>query len=445
MRWVVSVIILAFWAAPALADYEAAARYSAAYRGISMVVLVDGQAVFENYPNGGSATQRNPLSSGTRSFMGLIAAAAVQDGLLDLDEPVSQTFPAWVGTPRENITVRQLLNLTSGLTPVGNSLRPPTYAAALRARYGETPGETFNYDETPYQIFGALIARKLEGHSPAAYFYERVLQPFGIEMGRWRRGSDDSPIMSQGARLSAREWAVIGQLILDRGQLNGEPMLSPEAFEEMFQGSTVNPAYGLGIWLARPVDPTFAAATPPLSSTDFWQGSDALPSDLVLAAGAGDQRLYISWERNMVVVRQAEGIGAALRGDRLSWSDVDFWRMLNAPTGEAPSDITSQLPAGLALNAGQNTSQPRRTFTPTLQAQPPRQPRATPAAPIPQNPNAMATEIPDVFRQTPNAVDDATLDMGPSLEEPPAEDVPAEEEDAVVEEDEEGEFIGPSF
>ncbi|MFZ5831671.1 MAG: hypothetical protein ACOY3P_16415, partial [Planctomycetota bacterium] len=51
-----------------------AAEYSAAHRGISMLVMLDGRIVFEHYPNGGRPDRAHELASGTKSFSGILAA-----------------------------------------------------------------------------------------------------------------------------------------------------------------------------------------------------------------------------------------------------------------------------------------------------------------------------------------------------------------------------------
>jgi CubicO group peptidase (beta-lactamase class C family) len=105
--------------APPPAALRAAAAYSAAREGVSFVVLVDRRVVFEEYANGASAASAHEHASGTKSFSGVMAAAAVKDGLLALDERVSDTLPEWRSDPRKReVTLRQLLSLTSGVNPV---------------------------------------------------------------------------------------------------------------------------------------------------------------------------------------------------------------------------------------------------------------------------------------------------------------------------------------
>ena len=188
----------------------------------------------------------------------------------------------------------------------------------------------FLHAPAPFQVFGELARRKLGGEDPIAYLQRRIFDPIGVEYASWRHGDDGNPHMPSGAELTARNWARFGQFILQGGVWEGEQLVDPDAFAAMFIGSEVNPAYGLTWWLNRPIDPDYAANTRPMAqATDFYTQYGVMPDDLVMAAGAGNQRLYISWERNMVVVRQADGILRALLRRDNDWSDVEFWRLLN--------------------------------------------------------------------------------------------------------------------
>ena len=90
-------------ASPTNSEYqELAAAYSAEHKGIAMLVMVEGDIVFDDYPNRGSPYHAHKLASGTKSFAGTLAvAAAADDGLLTIDEKVSDTITEWAGDPRK--------------------------------------------------------------------------------------------------------------------------------------------------------------------------------------------------------------------------------------------------------------------------------------------------------------------------------------------------------
>src|SRR5712691_9902159 len=83
-------------------DCARAAKYSESKRGISMLVMQNGRTIFEHYANGGSASGRWPIFSGTKSFWGVAALAAVHDGLFRLDDVVSDTITEWKNDPRKS-------------------------------------------------------------------------------------------------------------------------------------------------------------------------------------------------------------------------------------------------------------------------------------------------------------------------------------------------------
>src|SRR6266581_1176248 len=80
-------------------DCARAAKYSESKRGVSMLVMQNGRTIFEHYAKGGSARGRWPIFSGTKSFWGIAALAAVRDGLFKLDDLVSDTITEWKGDP----------------------------------------------------------------------------------------------------------------------------------------------------------------------------------------------------------------------------------------------------------------------------------------------------------------------------------------------------------
>src|SRR5437870_12639692 len=83
-------------------DCARAAQYSERRRGVSMLVIQNGRTVFEHYANGGSATGRWPIFSGTKSFWGIAALAPVRDGFFKLGDPVSATIDEWKIDPRKS-------------------------------------------------------------------------------------------------------------------------------------------------------------------------------------------------------------------------------------------------------------------------------------------------------------------------------------------------------
>jgi len=298
--------------ATARASYVRAATYSEEERGFGVVVMVDGRVIFEQYPRNVSAARAHMLASGTKSFVGPLAIAAQADGLLALDEPVSETLHEWRGDPqRAAVTIRQLLTLTSGIGSLPG-LDPSSYAEAVTAEMTAAPGDRFLYGPAPFQLFGEVLRRKLEprGETVADYLRGRILDPLGMRTGFWRGMAQGQPQLPSGAYLAAREWAKFGEFVRRRGEWNGEQLLPSEEIDAMLRGTPANPAYGLTWWLNVPTLPELHDEIRLLSNN--LGGIEHIPGleGMVVAAGAFKQRLFIMPSRRMVVVRLGNSVGA---------------------------------------------------------------------------------------------------------------------------------------
>lgn len=307
-----------------LAAFNAAAEYSEKTGGVSMLVWRDGEIVYERYPRGSSASDAHVLHSGTKSFSCAMAVSAASDGLLTLDERVADTIHEWAGDPQKSqITIRQLISLSSGLDG-GIVGQTPTYTEALNFKMIGQPGKTFDYGPAPFQVFGELMKRKLGGESPLDYLDQKVFKPIGLVYESWEHTPEGDPHIPNGAHLTAREWMKFGILILNLGEWQGQQVLDETLLKECFVGSAANPGYGISFWLPG----VKGGDTSPENLDNGTTSNDpnnAFPADLIQAAGAQGQRLYIIPSLGVVIVRQAE---PGLFQNAESFSNARFFRLI---------------------------------------------------------------------------------------------------------------------
>ena len=132
------------------------------------------------------------LASGTKSFVGVMCAAAIEDKLISgFDEKVSDTITEWKGDARRSkITIRQLLSLTSGID-AGEILAVPTYADSILKPAVYEPGTHFEYGPVPFQVFGELMTRKLKPKKETvmSYLHRRILDPIGLKVSYWEHST----------------------------------------------------------------------------------------------------------------------------------------------------------------------------------------------------------------------------------------------------------------
>jgi len=307
--------------------------YAASKAGDALLIWERGEIVVEDYTAGFEASEEHSLASGTKTFTGVMALAAAEDGLLTLDEPVSASVPSWADDPQKSeVTIRQLLQLTSGVdTGIG---RAPSFGEALRKPFVHAPGDDFRYGPVAFQVFGAVLEEKLQGESPEDYLNRRLLEPIGAGSPSWNR-TDGHVNLGAGARTTARDWLRFGRLILGNGTFEGTNVISQDVLSSMTTPTEAGPGYGLSVWLNAPVDPdaSFFDYTPPDVTADGRKGMIYAngPNDLFMAAGLNNQRLFVIPSREMVVVRFG-------RRDP-TWHDGEFLaRLLDGDAYEASSE-----------------------------------------------------------------------------------------------------------
>jgi CubicO group peptidase (beta-lactamase class C family) len=312
------------------ADCARAAKYSESKLGISLLVIQNGRTIFERYSSGGNANLRWPIFSGTKSFWGIAALVAAGEGLIKLDEPVSEIITEWKGDPRKSrVTIRQLLSQTDGIDGAPHLHRqsiPDRNAMAIRLPSLAEPGSRFIYGPSHLQIFGELLRRKLNGRGIASYLEEHVMIPLNIGNLEYKKDARGNPLLATGFELGAREWARFGELILDHGNYHGRRIVSAELLRQALSGSAANPSYGLTFWLNR--------QAPNASEPDIekmldlpWERAawgnicvcKRAPPDTLVALGSGYQRLIIIPSMNALIVRQ---------GQNSKFSDTKFLRLV---------------------------------------------------------------------------------------------------------------------
>jgi CubicO group peptidase (beta-lactamase class C family) len=252
---------------------EGAIAYAERHALHALTVARGKTILCERYGEGYDRDKPHALYSGSKSFWGVLALAAQEDGLLALDEPVCDTLFEWRSdAAKAAVTIRQLLQLTAGFAFGGLGNAVPTYDAAIALPLRDAPGTRFTYGGVPLQVFGALLARKLQQRlTPHEYLRERLLTPLGIAVASWRSLKDGTQPLPTGAQLSAAAWLRYGQFLCAQGKVTDQRVVDEQLLRACWEGTAANPRYGLGFWL----DPT-----------------GALP-DLLYASGAGGQALYV--------------------------------------------------------------------------------------------------------------------------------------------------------
>ncbi|UAL08679.1 serine hydrolase domain-containing protein [Caulobacter segnis] len=253
------------------------------------------------------------VASQQKSFVAVLAAIAIDKGLLDVERPVADYIGAgWSkASPEQEQAIRviHLLTMSSGLNEAFGYVAPagtqffyntPAYAVTKRvlAAVAKTPLETITHDW--------------------------LTKPTGMTNTAWRQrpAALVVPGNATGLVTTPRDIATFGQLVLDGGKArDGRQVVSQASLSTLFARSATNSAYGRLWWLNGGAETVRAGGvrTP-------GQLIPAAPADLVAALGAMDRRLYVVPSRKLIVVRTGQ---AALDKD----FDQQLWLRLSKALG----------------------------------------------------------------------------------------------------------------
>ena len=220
------------------------------------------------------------IQSTSKNFTAVAVLLAVQEGLLDLDLPISRYLPdfdvhsRFEAAPADRITLRLLLSNRAGFTheaPVGNNYEPdsPGFEAHIRSicdTWLRFPvGDRYRYSNLGYDLAGYILQRQ-SGLGYAEWLRQKVFAPLGMRdstadpavyTGVENRAAGHQPghdrvppvtplVASGGVYSSARDMAAYCAFHLARGRFEGRQILARELWGEM-HGFALGGDYGLGV------------------------------------------------------------------------------------------------------------------------------------------------------------------------------------------------------
>lgn len=220
----------------------------------SDIVLITHQGRFIQMC--GELKQYQPFEtrSVTKSFVSLAVGLLLQEGRIpSIDTPVYYFFPEWNQGYKKEITIRHLLNHTSGLQIEGNGAEfyrfPDAVKMALASELETIPGTHFQYNNKAVNLLAGIVdkAAKTNIHH---YLKCRLFFPLGILTDTWLCDPSGNNYGMSHLTLSALDLTKVGMLIANDGCWQGRRLLSKEWISFMTQPSQpYTPFYGPLWWL----------------------------------------------------------------------------------------------------------------------------------------------------------------------------------------------------
>jgi CubicO group peptidase (beta-lactamase class C family) len=275
-------------------------------KGRALVIWQDGEILLEEYGQNFDGQELHTLFSGSKSFAGILAAIAVKEELFTFDTTLGELIPEWnPESDRGKVTIRQLLNLTSGIE-TASAGTVQTAEEWLAVGMDHERGSTFSYGPTPFYIFSWIFVEVL-GINPVDYLDDHLFSPLGLSRGEWDNMDFFYPNLAYGARYPALDWLQIGIMLMNDGTLNGTEIIPEYLLNELLTPSEIKPDYGITFWLNTPVNQqkghAFNIPDHVSNQTSVKMISDIMPEDLFMKSGFLGQKLYVVPSLNLVIVR----------------------------------------------------------------------------------------------------------------------------------------------
>jgi CubicO group peptidase (beta-lactamase class C family) len=235
-----------------------------------LLIIKDDEIVFEKYLLGNSRDTRWMSMSVVKSMTATLIGAAIQDGhIQSIDDPIVRYLPRFAGTAYDGVTVRQVLQMTSGVA-WNETYTDPTSdrRRMLEAQIGQKPGDIldlmgklpraaepgtrWNYSTGETHVAGALV-RAATGIPVADYLSEKIWSKAGMEADAnwWLESPDGLEVGGSGLSATLRDYARFGLFLLEEGVVGDEQVLPDGWMAEAGTPKTINGEvveYGYMLW-----------------------------------------------------------------------------------------------------------------------------------------------------------------------------------------------------
>ena len=289
-------------------------------RGV--VILHGGILIAERYAPGYGPDSKLISWSMAKTVTGTLMGLMIADGRLSLDQPAPIAEWKTPGDPRGRITIRNLLQMASGLDHTempGPGGEPPIYDVDTTkmlfltegrddvSRYAEKrsmeaqPGSKFEYSTATSHILADVMARTLtDSDDPLArrdamlqFARGRLFDPLGMKSMTPEFDRNGTMLGGSMIHATARDWAKLGEFLRNNGSVKGAQLLPTRWTQFMRRSSEQDAAYGGHLWLNKP--------RPEGRDQVLFPGK--APDDVFAMLGHLGQFVVVSPQHKLVIVR----------------------------------------------------------------------------------------------------------------------------------------------
>ncbi|WP_167616293.1 serine hydrolase domain-containing protein [Maribellus sediminis] len=270
---------------------------------LGIAVVYDNQLIAEKYLDGYDANTMFHGWSMTKSITGALAGILADQGKLNVEEPAG--FKEWNNDNRKNISVKDIIQMSSGLDWYENyftisdatiMLMQKDYmlASILDNEQAYAPGTYWNYSSGDANLLSGILRNKINNDTDYHNFiYTKLLYPTGMLHTKVETDASGLFVASSYSYGSTRDWARFGMLFLNDGVFAGDTIISKNWVDFMKTPASASDGYYAGTFWLKESNPERAL--------------NDVPGDVFFADGFLGQRIYIIPSKKLVVVRMGYG------------------------------------------------------------------------------------------------------------------------------------------
>ena len=215
------------------------------YKPVAGLLIQDEKIIYEEYWDGyDEDSYSNPFSAGKAVVSMLVGIALDEGKIKSLDQRVGEFIPAYSKGPKKDLTIRQVLTMSSGLSWQESYTTP--FSITAQAYYGsdisslindleviEEPGKIFDYHSGNTQLL-AMVVEAATGQRISYYASDKIWKHIGTRHDAlWSLDSEDGMEKAFCCfNTNVRDFARLGQLVLNKGMWNGKRIISEEYLTE---------------------------------------------------------------------------------------------------------------------------------------------------------------------------------------------------------------------
>ena len=279
-------------------------KYLEDNKTVAFLIIKNDTIQYEKYFKGYDKESIVPSFSMAKSVTSILIGCAIDEGLIkSVDEPITSYIPELKKNGLDKVTIKHLLQMTSGIKFNESYVNPFGDAASfyyglnLRKEIGKMklktePGKKFEYVSGNTQLLGLVLERSLKDKTITSYLQEKIWTPLEMEYdASWsidrKKNGLEKTFCCLNAR--ARDFAKIGRLYKNKGNWNGKQIVSQKWVEESTKLDTSE------------------------GSANFYQYQWWLPTpnEDFMAEGILGQFIYVNPKKDLIIVRLGKNEGKA--------------------------------------------------------------------------------------------------------------------------------------